>query len=203
MAEITKNEFEILNLYRKDIFLEATIMKIMNKLSKKSYQRIYESVKELEKKKILKMEKFGNSNKVTLNLSQESIVYLSFLEEKESLSKKIPNIEKIFAVKEIEDDIILVTGSYAKNRQTKNSDIDLVIITNEKEVEKQKLLDTLTSLLKPEFHNIVINQKDFLEMLKSEEENFGKEIFKNHQILRNTNKYYLLIKKAIKNGFRN
>ena len=200
--EITKNEFEILNLYKKNIFLEATILEIMKRLSKKSYQRIYEAVKNLEKKKILQIDKIGKSNRVRLNFSHESIVYLSFLEEKEALNKKIPNLNEILNIKELKEDIVLITGSYAKNKQTKESDIDLVIIANEKEIGKQKLLDNLTALLKPEFHNIVINKRDFLEMLKSKEENFGKEIYKNHLIIKNANSYYALIKEAVENGFR-
>jgi len=203
MVEITKNEMEVLNLYRKNIFLEATILEIMKRLNKKSYQRVYEAVKKLEKSKIFRIDKFGKSSRVKLNLSEETIVYFSYLEEKEALSREIPNIRRIMDMKEFQEDIILITGSYAKGKQAKNSDIDLVVITKEKEVEKQKLLDRTTSLLTPEFHNIVINYEDFLGMLKAKEENFGKEIFKNHKILRNSGRYFHLLKEAIENGFRN
>ncbi|MCX6748415.1 MAG: hypothetical protein NT076_02320 [Candidatus Pacearchaeota archaeon] len=39
-------------------------------------------------------------------------------------------------------------------------------------------------------------------MLLDKEENYGKEIFKNRLIFRNSNRYYYDLKEAIKNGFR-
>ncbi|MBS3078511.1 nucleotidyltransferase domain-containing protein [Candidatus Pacearchaeota archaeon] len=118
------------------------------------------------------------------------------------MSKKIPNIEKILDFKEFLDDIVLVTGSYANNKQTSKSDIDLVIITKEDPFKKQKLIDNLTSLFLPKFHPIVISYKDFIEMLLDTKENYGKEIFKNRLLFRNSRRYYELIKEAVKNGFR-
>ncbi|MEI6731836.1 MAG: nucleotidyltransferase domain-containing protein [archaeon] len=202
MKELGKNQLGILNLYRKNVFLKATIRELMKKLAGKSYQRVYESVMDLKEQGILKIEKIGNSNEVRLSLGEETVLYLSFLDEKEALLKKVANLDKILERKEFKEDIILVAGSYAKDKETKTSDIDLVIITRENEVEKQKLIDSITSLLKPEFHNIVFNHDDFTGMLKSKDENFGKEIFKNRIILRNARGYYYLLKEAIDNGFR-
>ena len=39
-------------------------------------------------------------------------------------------------------------------------------------------------------------------MLLDTKENYGKEIFKNRLLFRNSRRYYELIKEAIKNGFR-
>ncbi len=197
----TKNKIEILNLFRKNIFFSDSIRKISAKL-KKSYPKIYESVRSLEKDNIIKIKRVGNSNICEINLSKEAISALSFLEEQEAFSKKIPNINKIMEFKEFLEDIVIVTGSYAKNKQTAKSDIDLVIITKEKAFKRQKLLENLTSLFIPEIHPVVITYKDFIEMLLDKEENYGKEIFKNRLIFRNSTRYYQLIKEAIKNGFR-
>lgn len=199
---LKKNQIEILNLFRKNIFLKLSILQIKKKLKKKSYQRIYDAVKELEKNRTLNSEKIGNTNLISLMLTPNSISQLSFLDEQEAFSKKIPHIKKILGFKEFLDDIIIITGSYAKGKTTEKSDIDLVIMTKEKAFKKQKLLENLTSLFKPEIHPIVITYKDFIEMLLSEEENYGKEIFKNRLILRNLTRYYQLIKEAIKNGYR-
>lgn len=199
---LTKNQAEILNLFRKNVFLKSSILQIKKKLEKKSYQRIYEAVKGLEKKKILNSEKIGNVNLISLPLNSQSILQLSFLDEQEAFSKKIPNIEKILNFKEFLEDITLITGSYAKGKQTSKSDIDLVIITKENAFKKQKLIENLTSLFKPETHPIVITYKDFIDMLLAKEENYGKEIFKNKIIFRNSARYYELIKEAIENGFR-
>jgi len=199
---ITKNKLEILNLFRRNIFLKISILQLAKELKKKSYPKIYDAIKELEKDKIVRSEKIGNSNIISIHLNSESILELSYLDEQESLSKKIPNIEKILDFKEFLDDIVLVTGSYANNKQTSKSDIDLVIITKEDPFKKQKLIDNLTSLFLPKFHPIVISYKDFIEMLLDTKENYGKEIFKNRLLFRNSRRYYELIKEAIKNGFR-
>ena len=98
--------------------------------------------------------------------------------------------------------IILITGSYAKNKQTEKSDIDILIITKAGVFKKQKLLENLTLTFKPVIHPIVVTYKNFIDMLLSKEENLGKEAFKNHLIFRNNERYYLLIKEAIEHGFR-
>ncbi len=196
-----KNQIEILNLFRNNIFLSKTIREL-SIILKKSYPKIYEAIKELEKQNILKLKKIGNSNICELTLSQESISFLCFLDQQEFLSRKIPNITKILEFKEFLDDIILITGSYAKNKQTEKSDIDMIIIAKTDAFKKQKLLENLTLTFKPVIHPIVITYKDFIYMLLSKEENLGKEAFKSHLILRNCERYYSLIKEAVENGFR-
>lgn len=199
---INKNQYRILNLFKKDIFLEASIREIVKILKKKSYQRIYEAVKELEENSVLKIKRVGHSNLVSIDLNFKSISLLSFLDEQEALSKDIPNMNKILDLKEFLDDIILVTGSYAKGRQNKISDIDLVVITKDDIIKKQKLIENLTDLFIPKFHPIVISYKDFVNMLLTKEENYGKELFKNRLLFRNSKRYYELLKEAIENGFR-
>jgi len=171
-------------------------------LKKSSYQRIYEAVKELEKEEVIKIKKIGNSSVCKINLSQKSISLLSQIDEQESFLMKIPGIEKILDFKEFLDDIIIVTGSYARRNQTSKSDIDLVIITKEDAFKKQKLIENLTILFIPKIHPITITYKDFIDMLLDKSENYGKEIFKNRLLFRNSRRYYELIKEAIDNGFR-
>ena len=199
---LTKNQIDILNLYRKNIFLESSMLGLKKDLKKSSYQRIYEAVKELEKEEVIKIKKIGNSSVCKINLSQKSISLLSQIDEQESFLMKIPGIEKILDFKEFLDDIIIVTGSYARRNQTSKSDIDLVIITKEDAFKKQKLIENLTILFIPKIHPITITYKDFIDMLLDKSENYGKEIFKNRLLFRNSRRYYELIKEAIDNGFR-
>jgi len=87
--EIGKNELKILNLFRKNIFLKSSIREIAIKTKSKSYQRIHEAVEKLVQKNILISDKIGNTCLISLNLSRESIITLSFLDETES--SKLPN----------------------------------------------------------------------------------------------------------------
>lgn len=201
---LKKNQIEIINLFRKNIFLKCSILQIQKKLKKKSYQRVYEAVKQLEKEKILKLEKVGNTNVVSLSLNPLSIPKISFLDESEKENEKMPNYEKIISLKELSRYLVIITGSYVKGTATKNSDLDVVVIIpdNENPLDIQKLLDNLMFLFHPKIHLYVFKNKDFVEMLLSKEENYGKEIFRNHLIFKNAYIYYEILKEAIENGFK-
>jgi len=200
---MSKNQTEILNLFRKNLFLKVTMRGMMHKLKKKSYQRIYEAIKELQEKNMIRITKAGHSHICEVKFSPETISTLAYLEEKEALSKKTPNIREILEFPEFLEDIILVTGSYAKGTKNKQSDIDLVIITKNNVFKKQKLIETLTVLFTTPVHPIVISHKDYKNMLLEKKENYGKEIFKNKLIYRNATRYFELLKEAIENGFIN
>ena len=111
-------------------------------------------------------------------------------------------MQTILAFKEFLDDIVIVTGSYAKGKQNAKSDVDIAIITKEDAFSKQKLIENLTSLFLPKTHPLTMTYKDFISMLLEKKENFGKEVFKNRILFRNSSRYYKLIKEAKENGFR-
>ncbi len=202
METLNKNELKVLDLFRKNIFLKSSIREITGKIKSKSYQRVYEAIESLEKRQILNSEKMGNTNLISLKMSRNTFLTLSFLDEQET--ENIPNAQKIIALKEITDYLILVTGSYAKGNANKKSDMDLVIIIPDKEdvVHIQKLSENLTTLFIPEIHLYVFRKKDFIEMLKDKKETYGKEIFRNHILLKNAQIYYELINEAIEHGFK-
>lgn len=202
METLTKNELKILNLFRKNIFLKSSIRGIMKRINSKSYQRVYEAIESLEKKQILYSEKIGNTNLISLKMSRTTFINFAFLDEQEK--NKIPNASKIIELKEITDYLVIATGSYAKGNANKKSDLDLVIIIPDKDdvVHTQKLVENLTMLLIPEIHLYVFRKKDFIKMLTDKKESYGKEIFKNHIILKNAQTYYELINEAIEHGFK-
>lgn len=202
MDNLSKNQILVINLFRKNPFISKTIREI-SIILKKAYPRVYEALKNLEKNGVIKIKKAGNSNLCELNLSYKSIPILAFLENQEAFSQNMPSINKILEFGEFLDDIIIVTGSYAKNTQKRKSDLDLAVITKDDAFKKQKLLENLTLTFLPKVHPICFSKNDFIQMLLSKEENFGKEVFKNHLIFRNAEGYYNLLKKATENGFRN
>ena len=95
-------------------------------------------------------------------------------------------------------------GSYAASKQTKNSDLDICILVDNKEAEKK---------IKPYVNEIKLNYpikidehyitfEDFVKMFLREEENLAKQIFIKRRLFYNSEIYYQLLKEAHKNGFR-
>ena len=98
----------------------------------------------------------------------------------------------------------MVFGSYAKNKQTKKSDLDICFLIENIQSEKK---------IKPYFNDVKLNYpvsidkhyvtfNDFVKMLLREEENLGKQIFSEQKLFYNADIYYQLIKEAYKHGFR-
>ncbi|MDD3175823.1 MAG: nucleotidyltransferase domain-containing protein [Candidatus Nanoarchaeia archaeon] len=200
--EITKNQIKIINLFRKNVFLETNIRSLMFMLKSNSYQRIYEATQDLIQKNILTTKKIGKTNIVKLKFSRESIINLSYLDE--ITSTHLPNYDEIIKIKEITNYIILVTGSYANNTQTKKSDMDLVIIVpDDKEIVSiQRFVETKTMLLIPKIHLFVLRKKDFLDMLTEKNVNYAKEIVNNKSLLKNAQAFYELLEEGIENGYK-
>ena len=197
---LKRSNMELLELFRNDIFLSKTIRQIAMALNK-PYPKVHQAVGELEMSNIIATKSVGRSKVCTLKWSNDAMSLLSFLDEQKALSMKIPNMDRILGFKELLDDIVVVTGSYARGKETKSSDIDLVVITKENPAARQKLLENLTSLMSPPVHPVAISYKDFTGMLVDKEESYGKEIFRNRLIFRNAKRYYELIKEAVGNGF--
>jgi predicted nucleotidyltransferase len=195
---LSKKQAEILNLFRKSIFLKVSILGIAKLLKEKSYQRVYESTKALVKKDMLKSEKMGNTDQISFSWTDAAIANISFLDEEEAREKKLPHHDEILSIKEIRQHLILITGSYARQDAKKSSDLDLVIIIpdGKKAIELQKLIENKTLTEHPLIHSYVFNNKDFIEMLTSKEQNYGKEIVKNHLLLKNAYIYYDILKEA-------
>jgi predicted nucleotidyltransferase len=87
--------------------------------------------------------------------------------------------------------ILLVFGSFAKARQTPNSDIDIMLIVpkiNEKDAERA------TSLLPKRIHAIILTETDFIKMKDSREPNVVHEAIKNNVILYGIEQFYELKK---------
>ena len=99
---------------------------------------------------------------------------------------------------------LIVFGSFASGKPTKNSDLDICILIENKELEK-KIKPYMNDIKLN--HNIKIDEnyitfEDFVKMLLITEENLAKQIYKNHILFYNEGIYYQILKEANKNGFR-
>jgi len=204
---LTKEEIKIMDLFRKDLLKGYTIREIMKKISKRSYHWTFDVIKKMSRMGIINIQKKGYYNICSINFDNTlTLAYLSFLDEIEANSRKLPkdDISKLINSIPLSYFTFMVAGSYAAGKATKKSDLDVVVLV-EDGTETKKILAILKNkgeLMIPEVHPYVFTKTEFLKMLLNDEENYGKFVFKNRVILFGAENYYLIIREAIKNGFR-
>ncbi len=202
---LTKKQLKILGIFQRKIDRKINWKELKELSSEKSSSVIQRAVKAFLEEELIYEEKIGTSKRYNLNLNNPKIFSYFEIYNLEKLPKKVIDI-----LKEIEERIskytsfysIVIFGSYSSGEQKKDSDLDLAIfIENErkrKDVENVLKSMEIRSLIKIDGH--VINEKEFLEMLKVDYENLGKEIFRKHSSVYNSQIFYSLIKKGIENG---
>ena len=203
---LTKEELKIVELFRNNLFSSYTIREIMKKINKKSYNWVFRTVNKLHKEEIINIHAKGGSNICSINLNNQlTLNYLSLL-EKLNIPKKLPqeNILKLINSIQVSYFTFIVTGSYAEGKAAKKSDLDVVVLVENKKDSKRifTILKNKGDLMIPPAHVYVFSRDEFLKMLLDGEENYGKQIFKNRILFFGAENYYSILKEAIENGFR-
>ncbi|MFH1126513.1 MAG: nucleotidyltransferase domain-containing protein [archaeon] len=199
---LTKKEQRIIDIFRKQLSGSFTINEISRIIKTTSYSWTFNTVKKLAKKGILKLETKGHSKIARIDLdSALAIKYLSLLDELEACEREIPNIDEIFRMIGTPYFTLIIAGSYAKGTQAKKSDLDIVVITDSDTTSIHNTLKNKGELMIPQMHPYVFTKKEYLNMLLSKEENYGKLIYKNRLIYFGAQNYYLIINEAKKHGF--
>lgn len=202
-----RKEAEILHWFAKEPWKKYTFAELQKASGKKSRSYLHNSLKGFVRKEILTGEKAGNVILYRLDTgSLKAQSYAGFVSEHFAWNKKhIPykDLQKI-ADKMPEDFYtLIITGSYAKNRQKETSDIDVAIIIGDS-AEPKKVYAQLRlacELNIPQIHLYVFRKSEFLQMLLNGEANYGKEIVKNNLILCGAEGYYKILHEAVENGF--
>src|SRR3989338_10849461 len=176
-------------------FIENKKTKTIREISqqiKADYRITYIAAKRLIEKKILKVQTVGKSSLCSLNENYFGIaVYEAENERKEEILKN-KNINQLY--KEIMSKvktgsfILLLFGSYAKNKQTKSSDIDLLFISNESGFENR--ISDILSLLPLKTHALVFTEEEFIRMKDSKKSNVIQEAIESNIILYGVEAYY-------------
>ena len=202
-----KKEYEILLQFLKKPWRSFTFKEIKKLSKKKSESYVYSSLNNFVDSDILKKEKIGNVIAYNLNLKLiKAQSYSGFISESVAWSQRhIPYNNLIDISNKIPTKfyVFIVTGSYANNSQNESSDIDIVVIINDS-METKRIYSQLRlacELNIPKMHLYVFRQSEFLQMLLSNEANYGKEIVKNNLILYGAENYYNILSEAIENGF--
>jgi hypothetical protein len=175
-------ELEVISLFRGD-YKARFYLREISKLSKLPLKTCQNTLTNLEKAKILKSKIEGKNKYFSLNL--ENIKTKSYLQQAEIYQtdlflEKYPQF-KMFLKSLKTTAPIIVFGSFAKFTADKNSDLDLLIITD-------KELNLPFHLLPFKPHQINMPEKMFLKAIDKQED-LIKEIEENHIILNNHSFY--------------
>lgn len=208
MAKLTE-EYKVDASFLKEPWKHLTYSDIQKLSGKNSKGFIYKSLKRLIVNKVVVAERIGKRNVVYRpNLGLASTQgYLGYLHEYVSWKNRhipLEIIENLRSKIPTSFFIIIVTGSYARGKQHKKSDLDLVIICddtfNPKKInaELEHAADTST----PHVHLYSFTKNEFKEMLLNDKQNYGKEIARNCLIFYGGAIYYSIMNEVIKSGFK-
>ena len=196
---LTKTQEHILVFLFNNHEGKFTIRGIARRLNK-SYTLIYNNIADLCRKKILKKQSVPPAQIITLSefAPIEVLIDIEF-KKKRSLLEDCPWIKVMLKDMSMAAKnyffILLVFGSYAKGNQTQKSDIDLlVIVQNKNDIKKiEDKLYGVYSKVKKGLNFVDI--KGFMDMIKNANEfNIGNEAKRNHIILHGIEEYYRIIK---------
>lgn len=201
---LTSSQIRVLAVFRKQIGHAFTFPELKKQLKAKSNSQLQRAIKLFQEFGILFAEKVGKACRYRLNLTNgTTLAYLALLDQQEL--QQTPAVLK--AVKELTEEMqksseffsLLVFGSYAKGTATSRSDLDIAVLTPEEDTQKTLKAEASTverrSLLKLDLQFFTRNE--FLEMLRIEEENVGKEIIRNSYIYYGAELYYKIIHKVL------
>lgn len=204
---LTKKQLKILNIFQKNEFKELIWKQIKEISKEKSSSVIQNAIKSFLAEGLIIERKIGTSKLYAVNHKNNKVYNYFEVHNKENLPKHV-----LKSIKELEDSIdkhtffysIIIFGSYSVGEQKKDSDLDIAVFIEQE--DKRKIIEAvfksmeLKTFVKVDGH--VITKDEFLEMLKADYENLGKEMSRKHLIIHNPSIFYSLLKEGIKCGFK-
>ena len=202
---ISNKKIRLIEAWKTNPFAGFGIAEIMNLSGKKTKPWFFNALKQLTKNKLLLSKRKGNLDIYSLNMNNPFLLQtLQYLEAQNCLG--FPHLDVVMETINnipVKNHCLLVFGSYAENKQTKESDLDICFLIESRQTEKK---------IKPYFNDIKLSHKisidehyiifaDFAKMLVRGEENLAKQIFRKHILFYNADIYYQLIKEANRHGF--
>ena len=208
---VIRKDLDIINVFRKNPLKELTFNDVMEISGKKSRNWVFNVLKEFVNEGVLIKKKINNSflYKANLNspllLSYFHIFDFADAHVKNSKLPFEPILEILHNVQKITPFfILLVFGSYVTKKNKKDSDIDIAFIVESDDTGNKikPYIEQIVRRITQKIDYHIITKYDFKEMLLREEENLGKEIYRQHFIIWGNDQYYELIREAEENGFK-
>jgi predicted nucleotidyltransferase len=176
----------------------------LSRKMKTDYKMVHTAVQKLSKKGILIKKRQANLDLCSLNLKGDlTQAYYGELLRANDFLKAHDELASFFnSVKEKVKTIfysLVVFGSFAKGTETMNSDLDLLIIAQSRELgeEIERIISAETVLLKTKVHAIVLTETEFTAGLKEKKINISTEALKNHIIIAGIEAFYNALGQAI------
>ena len=199
-------EQNILEPFAKEAWKKFTFKEIKSLSHNKSDNYVHTTLKRFVASEIIYPQRIGNNIVYSLSKNVSALNTIGFsMEYRANDYKHIPhkNIKKIINKIKTAFFIFVITGSYAKAKHKESSDLDVVIICDNKQ-NPNAILSQIrleSELMIPEVHPYVFTQEQFYQMLTTKEENYGKEIARNNLIITGGKLYYSILMEAIEHGF--
>ena len=206
IGKMLTKEHKIIEVFIEEPWKSLTFNQVKKLSKNKSDSYVHKALKQFVKEGTLKQQKVGNNIIYSINDSIFALNTIGFISEyKANKAAYLPykNIQKIINKIKTSFYALIITGSYAKKQQKTTSDIDIVIICDDRQNPNVILsqIKLESELMAPEAHPYVFTQSQFYEMLINKEENYGKETARNNLIITGAKQYYEILMEAIKNGF--
>jgi predicted nucleotidyltransferase len=205
--DILRKQYEIDRVFLEKPWKPLVYSEIKELSKKNSKGYVYNELNKLKENKMIEAKRIGKRT-VLYNIKLDNASaqqywgflseYLSWIKRKfplqiiENLRNKIPT--PFFS--------LIVTGSYARGTNKSGSDIDVVILSDydSKSIYTELKYEIETAI--PKVHLYVFTRQEFLDMLLSKKENYGKETARNNLIFLGGAQYYSILSEAIAHGFK-
>lgn len=199
-------EREIVRLYDGNILAEYSINEIAKKLGRKGYSFIYDKVMSMVKAGVLKKRVVGTSALCSLNLSEYGTTLLLCQLEAEKAKELYSKGKALRGIlgKLVEESkqtntvhCIVIFGSYAKGTAKEKSDVDLlVVVENRKKETVSRVANTLSMAHAVELNAVVLDKKLFQSMLTSKDANVGKETLRYHVVVYGCERFFEYVREV-------
>jgi len=158
------------------------------------YKNTYTIVRRLEKSGVVVLKPFGRNIRVTLRRKPHPLVYQAEFERTQEFLKKRDFLVLYKKLHSLNFPFIaLVFGSHVKGRVTRQSDVDLLVIS---EPGRAEAVQGIIDLFPFNIHLTLITFDDFASMLRSREFSVVSEAVRKNIVLVGIEDYYRLMENA-------
>jgi len=188
---INQTTLKILAVYRSD-YRRLSHLREIAKETAVDVSPIHYQLERLEKMRVLFSALKGRNKEYSLNLGNLSVKYYMTLAETYTT---VTYLERNFLIKKITgeleaqiDGVIILFGSFAKGRATKNSDVDLFIVSEDESSVYGRAVREVQDLVGRKINVKSMNEAGFIKGF-SNGEPLIREVVSDHVILKGIDKF--------------